>query len=133
MIDSWPNWPSSMPKADCSANTNVCDYGRCTCDAALAARLSDLMLNKYFALYDYNNLMNNEFVTNQDGSGFDHTNKCNAGLLKVPSSPGDGGLSLVTEMACCGNYPNVVSYNTLRQTCCDEGKPGAFLVPHGAC
>ena len=132
-IDSWPNWPNSMPKADCSANTNVCDLGRCSCDAALAARLSELMNIKWEAAFSYDNLMNNEFVTNQDGSGFDYKNKCNAGFLKVPSSSGDGGLSLVTERACCGNYPNVVTYNTLRQTCCDEGNPGAFLSGYGTC
>ena len=129
---SWPGWPTE-PKPDCSANTNVCDLGRCLCDVELSTRLANLFIENFKA---HRFTINHEFITNDDGSGFDHKNKCNVGLLKTPSSgqgSSSGGLS--PEMSCCGNYPNRKPYNVFRQTCCGKGETGAqpFLVGFGAC
>ena len=140
ITDSWPSWPTP-PKPDCSANKNVCDLGRCLCDVELATRLAYLINeNFYNNQLDVQTTINHEFITNQDGSGFDHTNKCKNGSSKPPSSDlgSSSGVptgSLSPEISCCGNYPNRKPYNVFRQTCCGKGQTGAypFLVGFGAC
>ena len=127
--------PWSTPKADCSVNANICDFGRCMCDVELAFRLHVIFyenVSNYGGAY----AINPDFITNQDGSGFDHQNRCKTGSSKPPGSDwssGSEGLSPV--IGCCGNYPNRVPYNSFRQTCCGKGETGAhpFLVGYGAC
>ena len=94
-----------------------------------------------------------QFVTNADGSGYDHARKCHAST----NSSGNSGHSgdndadsegdseqVVNEVKCCGNYPNrfeflthggnraccgEVTYNTNRLECCE----GDFLSQIGSC
>ena len=133
-IDSWPYWPTE-PKPDCSTNNNVCDLGRCLCDVELATRLATLIQENYHRYGDVRKVINHEFITNQDGSGFDPL-KCKNGSPKPPvSDVGSGGGGSSPEISCCGNYPNRKPYNVFRQTCCGKGQTGAvpFLVGFGAC
>ena len=133
--DTWPYWPRA-PEPDCSANTNICDFGRCSCDVELATRLSSIIVNNFNYYQDLSKLINHEFVTNEDGSGFDHKNRCKNTSPKPPGSgTGSGSGSLSPDISCCGDYPHRQSYSTFRQTCCGKGEVGAkpFLVVLGAC
>ena len=76
----------------------------CKCDEELA-----------FELVQARDKFSDEFVTNEDGSGFDHANQCSSGSGNT-GGVGDGASSGETQ--CCGAYPKRVTYNTAKHQCC---------------
>lgn len=79
-----------------------------------------------------------EFVTNRDGSGFDHVNKCQPSLnggddgagvdasghvVGAPTGLSDWGFQ------CCGKYPLRFPYKTNKNSCCAN----TDIVPLGVC
>ena len=132
--------PTTM-RIDCQFNDNDCAINACKCDEQLAhsmvANIAD---------------MNNDFVSNADGSGFDHAFTCKA--ANNPNAPdinngangnGNGANSIDgSGIQCCGAYPNRfsfntndgaknccgdVTYNTGKHDCCNN----SFLAAIGEC
>ena len=108
----------------------------CRCDEQLAYSLAELA-----GTYG-----DNQYVTNADGSGFDHAGQChaiinsggNGGENGGGNGGGNGGNNL-NELQCCGTYPNrfefwthggsraccgEVTYNKNRLDCCDDDSLG---------
>ena len=93
--------------------------------------------------------MDEQFITNADGTGFDHANQCRSQTTEDDNDPTDdnGGSDdgpIVNEHQCCGTYPNrfgfmdkggeraccgEVTYNTNKLECCN----GGFLGAIGSC
>ena len=76
--------------------------------------------------------LNPEFVTNLDGSGFDHQARCGSSGVSVAStnfsdSNSSGGNS--HSFQCCGEYPHRFSYNSNRYQCCADGN----IASNGSC
>jgi len=127
-------------RIDCAFNPSDCAINSCKCDEQLAFELTA-------ALDD----MNTDFITNQDGSGFDHANQCKASSNGGSNSPGGGnggngngnnGAEATTQ--CCGSYPNRftysdkggvtqccgdATYNSNKHDCCNN----SFLAGIGSC
>ena len=115
--------------------TNYCTYNdshpymlrNCECDEQLAKTLA-----RYYESKDFST----QYVTNLDGTGFDHTNRCvasskdvGAGLDQSENVVGMPlGLSSWT-IECCGSYPHRVPYKNNMNSCCANRD----LVPFGAC
>ena len=116
-------------RIDCSFNNNDCAINSCKCDEKLAHGLNAAIDN-----------INLDFVTNSDGTGFDHANKC-----KASANQNSGGASGTGdfETQCCGDYPDRftfstknnnsccgnVTYNTDKHDCCSN----SFLAAIGEC
>ena len=115
--------PNSLNTQFCCQNTG-CALNNCLCDEELAYQLG----------YNLIDQINFDYVTHEDGSGFDHISQCSA------SSNGAGldesgevigmptGLSFWT-LKCCGVYPHRFSYKTDRNSCCAN----SFLTSLGEC
>ena len=100
--------------------TNYCTYNdshpcmlrNCECDEQLAKTLA-----RYYESKDFST----QYVTNLDGTGFDHTNRCVAGSKDVGAGLDESenvvgmplGLSSWT-IECCGSYPHRVPYKKNR-------------------
>lgn len=108
--------PATM-RVDCQFNDSDCAVNSCKCDENLAHSLIQAFDN-----------FNTDFVTSQDGSGFDHANECKAIVPndKPNSNNGNGGNQAQNEVQCCGTYPNRFSFNTQPQysegarSCCGD-------------
>jgi len=92
-------------RIDCQFNSNDCAIDNCKCDENLANALTNA--------FDSLNL---DFVTNSDGSGFDHVNECKAAPTPTQDTNGDGEYPNPdhdqNEVQCCGTYPNRFTFNT---------------------
>ena len=126
-------------RVDCQFNDNDCAINTCKCDEQLAHSMVASIAD-----------MNNEFISNPNGSGFDHAFTCKA--ANNPNAPdinnggnGNGGNSIDgSGVQCCGAYPNRfsfntnegaksccgdVTYNTSKHDCCNN----SFLAAIGEC
>ena len=92
-------------RVTCDSNDSQCKVNLCECDEELAFQLSQAVDN-----------MSNQYVTNSDGSGFDHT-QCSA---VSALGGGNGGGASSGETKCCGAYPHRVTYNTANHECCSD-------------
>ena len=143
---SWPY--ARRPYPDCSVNVSDCQKSLCECDAYFTYHVMSLLQVRVGYNYDYvgnkgavDEFLNPEFITNFDGTGFDHANKCPRRPVQPPDyfvgwsdevPPGSSEGSPLTD--CCGVYPHRYPYNPQRQTCCgDKESPRPFLVTIGAC
>ena len=121
-------------RIDCQFNDNDCAIRNCKCDENLANALTQA----------FDSLSLN-FVTNSDGSGFDHVNECKA-VTPNPDNNNNGSSNSNQgpgEVQCCGTYPNRftfntrntrsccgdVTYNTYNHECCNN----SFLAATGEC
>ena len=100
----------------------------CLCDEELAYQLGTKLVGQ----------VNTNYITNSDGSGFDHVNEC-----KVSSNGGDDGAGLDDHgfvvgtptglsdwgFECCGTYPFRFPYKTNKNSCCFNSE----IVPLGIC
>ena len=105
----------------------------CGCDEQLAHTLTNLAKDDQF---------NEQFLTNDDGSGFDHVGQCHAVTntggnsddngTDDPTNPnGNGGNgggnnvvddSTIPPVQCCGTYPNRFDFLTHKgnRACCGD-------------
>ena len=105
----------------------------CLCDDELAFTLAEKFASGLF---------NDQFVTLNDGSGFDHDAKCHAAFATTTTTTypvnenqtnsgngGNGGNNeggnggpAVEELQCCGTYPNRFEFLTHggSRSCCGE-------------
>ena len=103
----------------------------CQCDQQLGFMLGNF----------YESQINLNYVTNQDGSGFDYKNECktssntgadgagvqaNGDVIGTPLGLSDWGFG------CCGTYPYREPFKTNRNSCCPTGFFDQ-LSPLGAC
>ena len=92
-----------VQRVTCATNSE-CVINICKCDEELA-----------YELFQAADNMSDQYVTNSDGSGFDHANQCGLGSV---SSGGNGGGASSGDTKCCGAYPQRVTYNTANHDCC---------------
>lgn len=95
----------------CKGEEGTCSRDLCECDKEMAYSLSDLWDDSLHSTYywgDKKNINRNEY--------FDYEGTCKA--------TGNGGGS----DACCGNFPNIIPYNSMDRTCCatDPTKPRTY-------
>lgn len=134
-------------RIDCQFNPNECSINNCGCDETLAHTLTGLASQ-----------LNSTFMTNNDGSGFQHATECHApsngsGNADDTNTGGNGNGNNNNngndgdeepERVCCGTYPSRfeylpangnksccgdVTYNTNKHECC----AGGFLQAIGGC
>ena len=119
-----------------------CDFRNCLCDEELAKQItllatrtvscgdSPLCTEMIFEQID------DQYVTNEDGSGFDYVNKCSNGgsgsdgnmdqtgaIVGVPTGLHNWGFE------CCGLNPHRYPYKTNMNSCCANTE----LVALGVC
>ena len=105
-----------------------------------------------FTLTDLASDIDDQFITNADGTGFDNVGQCRAVNNNNNNNNGDGNgygdgddsESVPEEPQCCGTYPQRFeffsrdgaraccgdkTYNTDKHDCCD----GGFLAQIGSC
>ena len=128
-------WNPITQHIDCdSYNSSDCATNACKCNKQLAFELT--------AAFDD---MNTDFITNQNGSGFDHVHQCKAssnGGGKGGDGNGNNGAEATAQ--CCGSYPNRFTYsdkggitqccgdstyNSNKHDCCNN----SLLVGIGSC
>ena len=127
-------------RIDCQFNTDECQFNNCGCDEQMVFTLTEQFTSGLF---------NNQFVTLNDGSGFDHVGQCHAAIPHFDNADGsngnggdgtedqtnqggnggnggnnsddNGGLAM-EELQCCGTYPNRFEFLTHggSRSCCGE-------------
>ena len=138
---TWNTWQGRLPQEpypECRTNhyASFCEINICRCDAEFATQLGYLLHEK--GVYQ---IVDSRWVTNPDGSGFDHYYWCKLGphgedLSKPlssnqgtgngqPTGPSNwqsswGSIKSKSYTNCCGDYPQREPYNNQRQTCCYE-------------
>ena len=116
---------SSNPNTQECCHATGCDFRNCLCDEELAYQLNHGILV---------GLLNEQFVTNPDGSGYDYVNKCangDSGDGNLDSNGNIGGVPFLAmwEFKCCGLNPHRYPYKTDINTCCAD----TDIVPVGVC
>ena len=105
-----------------------CNIQNCLCDEELAYQLGTRLVSQ----------INMEYVTNQDGTGFDNINKCTpngkeggAGMDHNGQPAGSPSYGTLADWGfeCCGTYPHRIPYKNNQNSCCAN----TDIVPLGVC